>query len=392
MAIEFAKELDCIEFFRTEERQLRARIDRSDRDLSPIELSRPEQAILDDRTYRTMSGNYRLSWAALAKLSQALGNGCCALLFDLLGKKSERPSFPLAAVKIYNELVRVRFRSCLMDRQLIVDRNTDTIVSVAAADYRMTSNSSILDLFDSLKSNTTEFYGGVIVGTRASLEYLTRSGECDELPDYLNPVSFGFVLDLDEGGQSGFRLLRTVRFGDLARLVRGADSSQLAQRVRRSRENRVKAYLSLAEQPVEGNPLELIRLAMSTSAMVTPLGITADRVSENDRIEKKLVRDLRRMGITESMAKQVYRRTLQSAGKEKVLPGQLDLTSRHEWARRTYRDLYISIAADAAERPYNVPARLSAEKLVYSAFFGERSDPYASQDTPSYGRARERNQ
>lgn len=392
MATEFVKELDCVEFFRDEERQLRARIDRSDRDLSSIELYKPEQVFLDDRTYRTISGNYRLSWSALTKISQALGNGCCALLLDLLGKKSDRPSFPLAAVKIYNELVRVRFRSCLMDRQLIVDRNTDTAVSLAAADYRMTSNSAILDLFDGLKSRTTEFYGGVIVGTRASIEYLTRSGPCDSLPDYLNPVSFGFVLDLDEGGQSAFRLLRTVRFGELARLVRGADSSQLAQRVKRSRENRVKAYLSLAEQVVEGDPFELIRLAMSSSEMTTVLGITADRVSENVRIEKKLVSDMRRLGLTESMATQVYRRTIQSGGKEKVLPGQLDLTSRSDWARRTYRDLYISIAADAAERPYNVPARLSAEKLVYSVFFGERGDPYASQDTPGYGRARSRDQ
>lgn len=388
MAVEFAKELDCIEFFKSEERQLRAKIDRSDRNLYPVEITRPEQVYLDDRSYRTLSGDYRLSWAALAKLTQFLGNGCCALLFDLVGKKSERPTSLASAVKIYNEMVRVRFRACLLEKQLIVDRSDETVVTVAPADYRMTSNAAILELFDNLKARDTEFYGGVIVGTRASLEYLTRSEVIEELPDYLNPVSLGFSLDLDEGGQSGFRLLRTVRFGELARLVRGVDSSQLAQRVKRSRENRIKAYLSLAEQPTDGDPFGTIRAAAFGSDLLKTLGVSAERASENVRNEKRLVRELRRLGLTESTAIQVYRRTIQSAGKFKPLPDQLDISTRAEWPRRTYRDLYISIAADAAERPYNVPARMAAEKLVYSAFFGEGGDPHADQNAPGYGKSR----
>lgn len=385
MSDAIAKDLECVQFEADDETAVQKHVSRNSENLVSISLSRPEQVYLTEDDYVTLSGNYEMSWNALTQTCRYIANGSCSLILDLAGRRSDRPKSLRSAVTVYNELVKTRFRACLVGKYFLVDRSRKLVVAIVPAEYRAVQSSQILGIFESVRPRVSTFVGGIASGTRVVLDYSTLTEESEELPDWLNPVTLGFLVDIDESGQSGFKLLRTVSLGKSVRTIRSEDARAIARQAQRRKENRIRAYLSLLDQ-VPGPQAVLKAVEAYTRPEMAELLGFGLKPQDNEQVSDRWVRHLRHKGITESTARQVLRRTLQSGGQESALPEQLDFGSRGLWPSRTVRDLYVAIAADASERPFNLSHRIAADRIVYSLLFEGGFDPYGDQDAPNYGR------
>lgn len=312
------------------------------------------------------SSSLRPTTWCLYQICRAICPGLYQALVELTADGSEDSR--LAAVSMFNQVVRLRFVANLHSQRFLCDRASGTVEAMVGSTYCFMPNRQFYEqVNESLlsASSETRFYEAAIYGRWFMVRYcgvapLVRT-EWDEFSYHE-----GWHFSNHEGGKASMRATNAlVRSRNLLALLLPFGNGRYVRHKGAKMVNRLKSMLgrviSYAWQPetVEAN---LRRLAMR------PLGLGSATEEDEKAKHAKLATKLARMGdMPVSIAARVVANAIlhpYNASK----PQPSCSLSNNDLAGRTAMDLTMAAAREAKGR--DIATRELLEQLAYRLYLG----------------------
>lgn len=358
MSARLAVDPACLKFGRKDEDRLRETLERIDRtsDLFPV----TDLAGLTMRPDGTLPGKLRFTTLALYQLTKLACPGLYGVLQQLTADGEE--TSVLAAVALFNQVVKLRFRDRLLGKRLLLDRPAGTVEAVVSAKFRLVPNTEAYGEISSAVSNVqgASFYEGRLNGRWLLLRYFVRG---DHLDAGGQRYHAGFHFSNHEGGHASMRGLNSLvrAHGRLCMLAppggRGVRHAGAKVRDRfRAMVSRVLFYRH-----------DSVALCQGLEALsVQKLGLGLQSAEAETRRLKELRAQLCRRGLGQSFSDRALARALLQPHDVDEPRTALALTSK-DHAKCTALDLAAAMCRESVHCAINLREAVEQEAYALAA-------------------------
>ncbi len=314
-------------------------------------------------------GSLRMSTTAMGQLCSMLAPGLSLFVKDLCNDK-DSPD-PELAIRTLNEMVRLRFRSELEHRRLIIDWPAQRIDGIVGPKYVQLSNS---DLYKRSKQfvgrDGAKFHEAVVTGRRMLVQYMNEAQidmyAREDRPDIFHS---GYHFSNSEVGECAVRaatvLIRKVCSNGAVGPV--TEGGRLAHVSIVNFEERFERLLERVRKKTA--EVSVIQANMpQLSAHNLELGGPSD---EHRKRCEYIVKRLRKGGLPKKFASRVMTRTILCSADDIRPLASYDRPTAAAVRSRNMYDLINAITYESKNLP--VSARESAEHLAYMLMLGRVS-------------------
>jgi hypothetical protein len=314
----------------------------------------------------TQAGNFQYDVTSFRQVTQVLAPGLSTLLPDLAGAVRRQGLTDThvdvtQARRIFNDLIVLRF-SLLRNFRLLRNERLGTIDGLVSHTHRRLENAELLDIVEEVIGEAprrTVFHGGAVVGRRCVLWYRAAT------PMFVFPVdgrphSFycGYYFHNGEATGHSVRCSLTVftRYGTcLAPFTK-------TNRIKHSgRDFHLRLGKMLASTVVQEIPYAVLQEGVQ-NLMATPLGFETGPNHDQKAVAKRIVRNLRNLGMPMNWAQSCLDETL-LVGRTQQRPDRPVPRLDELYASRTFFDLFASCVRMARQLPTS--RRETVEHVAY---------------------------
>ena len=343
----------------SQEAELFKTLERADRTTEIIPIGCQEDVLMNSNG--TFGNGLRATRWALYQLSKHLCPGLYNCLDELVTLEPDKGI--VAAVDIFNRIVRLRFRDTLAGYMWLVDQHTKTIEAVVSSKYRFVSNlAAYQTIKDALSPIPTKFQEAELAGRWMLLRFydprkLFAIGE--------QRFFKGFHFSNHEGGQASLHAANTVvRDGPLT-FAANMSGEQHVRHVGGSIKQRIKDVLSR----IMSHKIDLAAIENNVKVLMgQTLGLGLAKEEDEDKRRKDLVGQL---SARERLHKTLASRILAGAITQPhnvSEPRPAFAISRKDLQALTSWDLVIALCREAKSLP--IASRERAEQLSYALLTG----------------------
>lgn len=302
------------------------------------------------------------NWA----LYQLCRDVCPGLYRVIAGLQDGGEETTLAAIGIFNQLVRLRYRDALADRQMLCDRVAGTVDAVVSSRYKFLPNRALLDAVCASAAKCgkdVRFYEAVLQG-RWFMARHYQSPALFEAPD--GRYHAGYHFSNQEGGQSSLRGANSVvRSKGLLTFLGLSAGDKYVRHAGRKFGDRLQSLID----KVLGHEVqaEVYRDAVETLRGQS-LGLGQRYDAQENKRRRQLVGQLkRRSTLPRSLCARIVASAMTQAGDVDEASATHRL-SLQEVSSRTVYDLMI--AASREGKRCAVATREAAERLAFGLLSG----------------------
>lgn len=319
-----------------------------------------------------VQGELGLSTIGLSQLCSTLAPGLSLVIKDLCSDK-HAPD-PELAVKTLNNMIRLRFKSDLEERRLIIDTRTGTIDGIVGPKYVQLSNSELYQRSKSFVGRSAKpvlFHEAAISGRRMMVQYRTADPVFrfyTTKDSTIDPWFGGYHFSNSEVGECAVRAATLVMRQICSNGAVGPveEGGRLAHVKADNFDERFEKLLDRVQKKAH----EVHLIQQNIPALVdNNLGLGGQEGDHSDRCAY-LLRRLRRGGLPKKFATRVVSRTIACAAND-IRPLTTYKDKRptlQEVQSRNQYDLFNALTYESKALP--VSLRESAEQLAYLMLLG----------------------
>lgn len=324
-----------------------------------------------------VQGSLQMSTTALSQLCSMLAPGLSLVVSNLCHDKNAPD--PELAVKTINELVRLRFKSALESRRLVIDTRTNRIDGIVGPNYVQLSNSELYrrsKQYIGRAEIPAVFHEAVVTGRRMMVQYRSEKPlfthiVLDDSEDGYNADDVwcgGYHFSNSEVGECAVRAAALVMRQICSNGAVGPveEGGRLAHVKPENFEERFELLLERVQK--KAHEVQLIRSNIHTlQDKKLELGGKGDEHAERCN---KILKQLRKSGLSKKFGQRVIARTIVCSSND-IRPlssykGHRP-TMKAVQSRNMY-DLFNSLTFEAKTLP--VSSREPAEQLAYRMLVG----------------------
>ena len=314
----------------------------------------------------TLFDGYKPTSYALYQLTRYACPGLYKLLVELTQSGFEDNR--LAAVGIYNQVIRLYYKHNFIGRRLLYNKKSKIIDAVVSADYASFSNVKLWTQTAATMSalqSKTKFLEATMCGRWLNLRFYTK-GVLFKLPGTNERFFSGYYFSNHEGGLSALKGTNMlIRAEDKLCFI---EQSRYKNSINHIGSNVQKKFDELLDTVTAFNFDVTDCQSGVINSMQTSLGLGLLNQEEEEKREYSLSRQMQRWKISYRLTEKVVANVLVQSYKD-TTPTPLIKITREELQSRSLFDLALSLAREA-KRSESIAAREDLERVAFLVLTG----------------------